>query len=115
MVILVVALVIFGPRKLPDLGRSLGRSLGEFKRASDDFKRTWEREVEVERIERETPAPSPLLPEDTSPFSTEIQPEVVARSSSGGGVASEEDIASPLLEATTEAEASLPNRKRDWL
>ncbi len=114
MVILVVALVIFGPRKLPDLGRSLGRSLGEFKRASDDFKRTWEREVEVERIERETPAPSPLLPEDTSAFSTEIQPEVVARSS-GGAVASEEDIASPPVEATTEVEASLPNRKRDWL
>ncbi len=53
LVIALVALIVFGPRKLPELGRSLGKSLGEFKRASDDFKRTWEREVEVERIERE--------------------------------------------------------------
>ena len=49
LVILVVALIVVGPRKLPELGRSLGRSLNEFKRASDDLKRTWEKEVEAER------------------------------------------------------------------
>ena len=49
MVIAVVALLLFGPRKLPDIGRTLGKSLAEFKRASDDFKRTWEYEVELER------------------------------------------------------------------
>lgn len=49
MIIAVVALIIFGPRKLPEIGRSLGRSLGEFKRASEDFKRTWEYEVELEQ------------------------------------------------------------------
>ena len=46
--ILVMALVFFGPRKLPQLSRSLGKSLAEFRRASDDFKRTWEREVAME-------------------------------------------------------------------
>jgi TatA/E family protein of Tat protein translocase len=45
LLILVVALIVVGPRKLPELGRSLGRSLGEFKRASDDLKQTWEKEV----------------------------------------------------------------------
>src|ERR1043165_963230 len=49
LVIAVVALVLFGPRKLPEIGRSVGKALGEFKRASDDFKRTWEYEVELER------------------------------------------------------------------
>ena len=49
LVIAVVALLLFGPRKLPDIGRTLGKSLAEFKRASDDFKRTWEYEVELER------------------------------------------------------------------
>jgi sec-independent protein translocase protein TatA len=49
MVIALVALIIFGPRKLPEIGRTLGRSLAEFKRASDDFKRTWEYEVEIEQ------------------------------------------------------------------
>jgi sec-independent protein translocase protein TatB len=53
LVILVVALIIFGPRKLPQLSRQLGKSLGEFKRASEDFKRTWEREVEMEKFEEE--------------------------------------------------------------
>jgi TatA/E family protein of Tat protein translocase len=48
VVILVIALVIFGPRKLPELGRSLGRSLNEFKRASNELKSTLEDEIRVE-------------------------------------------------------------------
>src|SRR5215207_4724081 len=49
LVIAVVALILFGPRKLPEIGRTVGRGIAEFKRASDDFKRTWEYEVEVEQ------------------------------------------------------------------
>ena len=49
MVIALVALIIFGPRKLPQIGRTVGKSIAEFKRASDDFKRTWEYEVELEQ------------------------------------------------------------------
>lgn len=45
LVILVVALVIFGPRKLPELGRSLGRAVHQFREASDSLKRTWETEA----------------------------------------------------------------------
>lgn len=52
LLILVAALIFFGPRKLPQLGRQLGKSLGEFRRASDDFKRTWEREVNAELHEQ---------------------------------------------------------------
>lgn len=48
MLILVAALILFGPRKLPQLARSLGKSLTEFKRASEDFKQQWENEVERE-------------------------------------------------------------------
>ena len=46
--ILVMALVFFGPRKLPQISRSLGKNLAEFRRASEDFKRTWDREVNLE-------------------------------------------------------------------
>ncbi|CAN5608636.1 MAG: twin-arginine translocase TatA/TatE family subunit [Pyrinomonadaceae bacterium] len=46
--ILVMALVFFGPRKLPQLSRSLGKNIAEFRKASEDFKRTWEREVAFE-------------------------------------------------------------------
>lgn len=48
VVIFVVALLVFGPRKLPELGKSLGKGLAEFKRASNDLKRTWEEEVQIE-------------------------------------------------------------------
>jgi sec-independent protein translocase protein TatA len=48
IIILVIALIIFGPRKLPELGRSLGRSLGEFKKASNELQRTLEEEIRVE-------------------------------------------------------------------
>lgn len=51
VIIFIIALVIFGPRKLPDLGKSLGKSLAEFKRASNELKRTWEDEVRAETDE----------------------------------------------------------------
>src|SRR3981081_2922213 len=50
LVILAAALIFFGPRRLPQLSRQLGRSLHEFRRASEDFKRTWEREVNLEDV-----------------------------------------------------------------
>src|SRR5436309_10347760 len=52
LVILGAALIFFGPRRLPQLGRQIGKSLAEFRRASEDFKRTWEREVNLENMEK---------------------------------------------------------------
>lgn len=48
IVIFVIALIIFGPRKLPELGRSLGKSIAEFKRASNELKSTLEEEIRME-------------------------------------------------------------------
>ncbi|AJE04739.1 TatA/E family twin arginine-targeting protein translocase [Geobacter pickeringii] len=57
IVILVIALIVLGPQKLPDIARSLGKGLAEFKRASDDFQRNLSEEVrnldEKERAEKE--------------------------------------------------------------
>jgi sec-independent protein translocase protein TatA len=51
VVIFVIALLVFGPRKLPELGKSLGKSLAEFKRATNELKKTWEEEVRTEEDE----------------------------------------------------------------
>ena len=48
IIILVLALIIFGPRKLPELGRSLGKSIAEFKKASNELKSTLEEEIRLE-------------------------------------------------------------------
>ena len=46
MMIMVLALLLFGPKKLPEIGKQVGKALGEFKRASNDLKRTIEDEME---------------------------------------------------------------------
>lgn len=51
LVIAVIALIIFGPRKLPELGKSLGKSIAEFKRASNELKNTLEDEIRTEELQ----------------------------------------------------------------
>jgi sec-independent protein translocase protein TatA len=64
IVIMVIALIIFGPRKLPELGRSLGRSLNEFKRASNELKHTLDEEI---RVEEQRSAERQRVPEPAGP------------------------------------------------
>jgi TatA/E family protein of Tat protein translocase len=52
LLIFVVALIVFGPKRLPEIGRTLGKALGEFKKATDDLKNTIEREVQVEELKQ---------------------------------------------------------------
>ena len=65
--ILVIALIFFGPRKLPQLARSMGKGLAEFRKASDDFKRTWEREVALESARSDTEDHS-IMPDEYRPL-----------------------------------------------
>lgn len=51
-VIFLLALVLFGPKKLPELGRTIGKAMTEFRRASNDLKATFDREMQT--LERET-------------------------------------------------------------
>jgi sec-independent protein translocase protein TatA len=68
VIILVIALIIFGPRKLPELGRSLGKSIGEFKKASNELRSTLEDEIRVEeQRDRQTQAASATPPAATPP------------------------------------------------
>jgi TatA/E family protein of Tat protein translocase len=74
IIIFVVALVVFGPEKLPDLARNLGKVLSEFKRATGDLRSTLEghmrdleRETEQRRIASAPPAASPAEPSSVAP------------------------------------------------
>ena len=62
IVIFIIALIIFGPRKLPELGKTLGKGLAEFKRASNELKQTWEEEV---RLDKEKEQMSEILKDST--------------------------------------------------
>ncbi|HTV01554.1 MAG TPA: twin-arginine translocase TatA/TatE family subunit [Luteitalea sp.] len=65
VIIFVIALIVFGPRKLPELGKSLGKSLAEFKRASNELRNSLEEEIRVEeereRAPKPAPAPAPVV------------------------------------------------------
>ena len=68
ILILVVALIVFGPRRLPEIGKSMGKMLAEFRKASNDFKRTIEDELEAEKSRETQPTPA-AAPEVTPPVS----------------------------------------------
>ena len=60
LIILAVALIVFGPRKLPEIGKTLGKALGEFRKATDDLKNTIEREVRLEELKQIGPSIVPF-------------------------------------------------------
>ena len=120
--ILVVALIFFGPRKLPQLARSMGKGLAEFRKASDDFKRTWEREVALETTRTEENSmletPRPTTYEPTATVETPNPDLVVARETSTQ-TTPETDWESPPESTEIPAKAAQtetrPTRKQDWL
>lgn len=89
LIIGVVALIVFGPRKLPELGRSLGKSLQEFRRATNELKHTLDEEISIEeRKEERKTAPADIsVPTDPSTGSglapadieSPAAPETIAR------------------------------------
>jgi Tat protein translocase TatB subunit len=114
--ILVVALIFFGPRKLPQLARSMGKSMAEFRKASEDFKRTWEREVALESAREPDNSTFEETQSTASVEQTEnhILPEpanpdhVIARQNPYQPIAAAEEV--PAANDQPE-----PMRKHDWL
>lgn len=88
IIIMVIALIIFGPRKLPELGKSLGRSLNEFKRASQDLQNTLDQEIKLEE-QKEMREKAEKTAKESPPAETVIEeaptPETVSRGSETRG------------------------------
>ena len=70
--ILLIALIVFGPRKLPEIGKSMGKMMAEFRKASHEFRQTIENEVEAEKIRDATRIEMPRL--DAEPSATNAAP-----------------------------------------
>ncbi len=68
--IFVVALIVFGPRKLPEIGKSLGKMMAEFRKASNEFRSTIESEVEAEKIRESMRIDLPRLDAAPAPAAT---------------------------------------------
>lgn len=132
LVILVVALVLFGPRKLPEMTRKFGKSLNEFKRAGDDFKRTWEREVALESVEREAAIDRAMVAEpeqfatgENSAAAPPAPRDIAAAAFApvqGANIARGAQVETPTPAAATantpetqETPEQQPSRKTDWL
>jgi Tat protein translocase TatB subunit len=121
--ILVMALVFFGPRKLPQLSRTLGKNIAEFRKASEDFKRTWEREVAFEEsnlASRETS----LKTEENLILNSENEPkqfpepmlEPVPESVGRQRMSYATDSPNAERDETNgDPTRSEPSRKQDWL
>ena len=81
MVILVGALIVFGPRKLPELGRSLGQAMHQLRGASEDFKRTWETEAQFETASVAALAPAPSGEQADTTQADATQADITAEAS----------------------------------
>jgi Tat protein translocase TatB subunit len=64
LIILVVALIIIGPKRLPDLAKTLGKGFAEFKKAADDLQDTVRKDLETERHQDLKDRYPHLIPED---------------------------------------------------
>lgn len=124
----IIALIIFGPRKLPEMMKKFGSIMAEFKRSTNEFKESWEREVSFENLEKQTSEEKKLLNDNVEnsigresyPLENEIvAPEIKEiKSDQFEQVLTEnekrEDLETENILISNEVKNDL-NDKRDWL
>lgn len=111
-----VALIVFGPRKLPELARMLGKARNEFKRTTDEFKHTWEREVDFDIEGKKTnDSGTTAVGNSIQKSETALKNEIVAPEIRE---VNQDEFQKNLLdkEATTpQKTVNMLAEKRDWL
>jgi Tat protein translocase TatB subunit len=110
----IIALIFLGPRKLPEIARKIGKITAEFRGTANEFKETWQREVDfeeeakafdVDAIEAETVARASEIPEiEAAPAVKEVDPASI-----------EGLMNPPSLDAAPEPRVIDPNDKQNWL
>jgi len=111
-----VALIVFGPRKLPEFVRMLGKARNEFKRTTDDFKQTWAQEVDFESEEKQINKLSvPMAENSIQRVDVAMKNEIIAPEIKEVSQADfQESIAVKKIETSEQAENNLTD-KRNWL
>ena len=121
LLILVAALIFFGPRKLPHLSRTIGKSLTEFRRASDDFKRTWAQEVALEGDDTSFIQKPNVGPANASILAPTVQRNAVLDAAADESAntdsisMNETDTALSSAQDEDETVTANPLSKQDWL
>lgn len=128
ILIAVVALIVFGPRKLPQMAKTLGKTMAEFRNATNEFKTTWEREVAFDEDDGKKDTTGAYLTDTVAVEKTIVKeiPAISADSSLAEPKVrelSEEEIKSlfkdtknlPENAQTTETQSLHSTTKKDWL
>lgn len=125
-----VALIVFGPRKLPEMMKMFGKAMAEFRKSTNEFKNSWEREVSIENLEKQDEQKKNLLENqdentigrNSYPLENEIVvPEVkeISQDDFNQAVSTKENKEKELIETENVVETSALgnkiNAKQDWL
>ena len=107
LLLMAVALIVLGPKRLPDLARALGRGLSEFKRATDDLKQTFNEETHANDLKRPPGSPGKLTPPGAihDPYPPEADPveaDVADNNTATNEDAKEEESIAPELKSKAE-------------
>lgn len=109
LLIFAVILIVFGPRRIPEIGRMLGKAMGEFRKATDDLKSTIEREVRLEELKKIAPTAADFTTpfeavSRTEPSALAAPPEVFDYTAQADGV--DESSSRPVVEEQNHPPAS---------
>ncbi|MDI6754706.1 MAG: twin-arginine translocase TatA/TatE family subunit [Thermodesulfobacteriota bacterium] len=113
IIILVVALIVFGPKKLPDLAKSLGKGMAEFKKATDDLKTSIDNDLKIDLDKEEIykyPEHMVVPPPETGATSENIPPELKEPATDQVSTTNSlvDDLERGKVEVAESAESALP-------